>query len=137
MPRRPCSVVPMVGSIATRRLQVIGRESGDAQSRAGGPRHSVVSRSAKLYQQGREEKEIDAMARRFIATGAPGSGKAAALGMLIDVAEVISEAATDVNEEMLAEGVSRAELDPMFLPRIVSLQRQRRLAADGELQVHD
>ena len=78
-----------------------------------------------------------ARARRFIATGAPGSGKSTVLAMLMDAVEVIPEAATDVNENMLAEGISRPELDDMFLPRIVLLQRRRRLAADGMLQVHD
>lgn len=57
--------------------------------------------------------------------------------MLTDEAEVIPEAATDVNEKMLAEGISRPELDIVFLPRIVSLQRQRRPGAGGKLQVHD
>lgn len=76
------------------------------------------------------------MARRFIATGPPGSGKSTALALLTR-AEVIPEAATDVNLEMLAEGISRPYLDSTFLPRIVLRQRQRRLAAKDELQLHD
>jgi predicted ATPase len=76
--------------------------------------------------------------RRIIVTGPPGCGKTATLSRLTgDGIEVVREAATDVNEEMLADGSTHPERRPDFLPRIVALQRARRLAADGSIQFHD
>jgi predicted ATPase len=75
--------------------------------------------------------------RRFITTGAPGSGKSATLALLAGSAQVVREAATDVNEAMSAAGIARPEVDPGFLSRIVSVQRERRLAVVAELQLHD
>ncbi|MGN6332717.1 MAG: AAA family ATPase [Motilibacteraceae bacterium] len=77
------------------------------------------------------------MSRRYITTGPPGSGKSTTLALLADRAEVVREAVTDVVEALLGEGIAQPELDPGFLPRIVALQRRRRLAAASELQVHD
>lgn len=74
---------------------------------------------------------------RFIATGPPGSGKSTTLALLTATAQVGREAATDINAEILAGGVERPELEPDFLTRIVSMQRARRLAADGRVQLHD
>lgn len=77
------------------------------------------------------------MSRRYITTGPPGSGKSTALALLEDTVEVVPEAATDVVATMLEEGIGQPELERGFLPRIVALQRRRRLTATSELQVHD
>jgi predicted ATPase len=78
------------------------------------------------------------MTRRIIVTGPPGCGKTATLSRLTgEGIEVVREAATDINEEMLAEGIARPERNADFLPRIVAMQRARRLAADGSIQFHD
>lgn len=76
--------------------------------------------------------------RRFAVTGAPGSGKTAMLACVRDDRiEVVAEAATDVNIALLSEGRSHPERSPDFIDRIVALQRQRRLAAHGRVQLHD
>lgn len=77
------------------------------------------------------------MSGRYITTGPPGSGKSTTLALLADRAEVVREAATDVVAALLREGIGQPELDQCFLPRIVALQRRRRLAASSQLQVHD
>ncbi len=50
---------------------------------------------------------------------------------------VVEEAATDVIALEQAKGVAEPWTDPAFIDRIVALQRQRRLAASGEIQFHD
>lgn len=76
--------------------------------------------------------------RRFILTGAPGAGKTAVVRQLeIDGFSVVEEAATDVIALDQARGVAEPWTDPGFIDRIVALQRQRRLAATGEVQFHD
>lgn len=76
--------------------------------------------------------------RRFILTGAPGAGKTAVVRQLeIDGFAVVEEAATDVIALEQARGVAEPWTDPGFIDRIVKLQRQRRLAAVGEVQFHD
>ncbi|MGN6243090.1 MAG: AAA family ATPase [Motilibacteraceae bacterium] len=77
------------------------------------------------------------MSRRYITTGPPGSGKSTSLALLSGDAELVREAASDVVAAMLREGIERPELAEAFLPRIVALQRERRLAAGSELQIHD
>ncbi len=78
------------------------------------------------------------MTRRFILTGAPGAGKTVTLRQLeVDGFGVVEEAATDVIALEQAKGVAEPWTDPGFIDRIVALQRQRRLAATGEVQFHD
>ena len=75
---------------------------------------------------------------RFILTGAPGAGKTAVVRQLeVDDFGVVEEAATDVIALEQAKGVAEPWTDPGFIDRIVVLQRQRRLAASGEIQFHD
>jgi len=77
------------------------------------------------------------MPRRVIVTGAPGSGKTAALNLVPDNdIEVVTEAATDVNQDLLDAGLVPHE-QPDFLDRIVALQRARRLGATAARQLHD
>lgn len=81
---------------------------------------------------------INKMMGRFILTGAPGAGKTAVVRQLeIDGFSVVEEAATDVIALDQARGVAEPWTDPGFIDRIVALQRQRRLAATGEVQFHD
>ncbi|HEY7360907.1 MAG TPA: AAA family ATPase, partial [Streptosporangiaceae bacterium] len=79
--------------------------------------------------------------RRFILTGAPGSGKTSILRVLADMGyPVVEEAATDVNAEALARGEADPGADPLFIDRIARLQRQRRagpVPAGAAVQVHD
>jgi hypothetical protein len=51
--------------------------------------------------------------------------------------EVVDEAATEINRRLLAAGHDRPDQRPDFLEQIVDLQRRRRLAAPGGLQLHD
>lgn len=75
---------------------------------------------------------------RFILTGAPGAGKTAVVRQLeTDGFAVVEEAATDVIALEQAKGVAEPWTDPGFIDRIVALQRQRRLAASGDVQFHD
>ena len=77
-------------------------------------------------------------AGRFILTGAPGAGKTAVVRQLeIDGFATVEEAATDVIALEQARGIAEPWTDPGFIDRIVALQRQRRLAATGDLQFHD
>lgn len=71
--------------------------------------------------------------RRVIFTGPPGSGKTAVLTALSRTGVgVVAEAATDVIAEMQEHGQPEPWTDLSFTERIVALQRQRQLAADGE-----
>lgn len=75
---------------------------------------------------------------RFVLTGAPGAGKTAVVRQLeIEGFGVVEEAATDVIALEQAKGIAEPWTDPGFIDRIVTLQRQRRLAASGETQFHD
>lgn len=68
--------------------------------------------------------------RRYILTGAPGSGKTALLRQLeIDGYGVVEEAATDVIALEQAHGVVTPWAEPGFLDRVVQLQRTRQLTA--------
>ena len=78
------------------------------------------------------------MTRRYILTGAPGAGKTALIRLLADEGHcVVEEAATDVIAREQARGVSEPWASPKFIDDIVALQRERRLAAIGDLQFHD
>ncbi|HET9898388.1 MAG TPA: AAA family ATPase [Streptosporangiaceae bacterium] len=76
--------------------------------------------------------------RRFILTGAPGSGKTSLIEILRGRGyAVVDEAATDVIAAEHARGVDEPWRDPLFIDKIVELQRARQLATDGEVQFHD
>jgi predicted ATPase len=76
--------------------------------------------------------------RRFILTGAPGAGKTTLIQVLAEHGHaVVEEAATDVNAVMIARGVAHPSTEPDFIERIVALQRERRLAAQAAVQLHD
>jgi len=71
-------------------------------------------------------------------TGAPGSGKTSILRALHAMGyAVVGEAATDV----IAAGQSRGEdepwASPLFIDKVVSLQRDRQRAARDRVQVYD
>jgi predicted ATPase len=79
--------------------------------------------------------------RRFIITGAPGSGKTAIIRRLeLDGFAVIEEAATDVIALAQAEGASEPWTCPEFIDLVVNLQKERlgraSLLADS-IQFHD
>jgi predicted ATPase len=79
--------------------------------------------------------------KRFILTGAPGSGKTSILRVLAATGyPVVDEAATDVNLARLAAGDTEPWTDPMFTERIALLQRHRReepVSPGTTAQVHD
>lgn len=79
--------------------------------------------------------------RRFILTGAPGSGKTSILRVLAATGyAVVVEAATDVNVARLAAGDTEPWTDPMFIERIALLQRERSqepVSPGATAQVHD
>ncbi len=66
--------------------------------------------------------------RRFILTGAPGSGKTSILRVLRAKGyAVIDEAATDVIAAEQLRGVDEPWRDPRFIDKIIELQRSRQL----------
>ena len=79
--------------------------------------------------------------RRFIVTGAPGSGKTAIIRQLeLDGFSVVEEAATDIIAAAHARGTVEPWRDPSFIDDIARLQRGRRMRAShqpDELQFHD
>src|SRR5262245_34825568 len=79
--------------------------------------------------------------RRFILTGAPGSGKTAIIRQLeLEGFRVVEEAATDVIALWQARGVAAPWTHSSFIDAIVALQRQRQVRAShetGEVQFHD
>jgi predicted ATPase len=79
--------------------------------------------------------------RRFILTGAPGSGKTSILRALAAAGyPVVAEAATDVMAARLVLGQAEPWADPRFIDRIAGLQRRRRAAPvspGATVQIHD
>src|SRR5262244_4674789 len=79
--------------------------------------------------------------RRFILTGAPGSGKTAIIRQLeLEGFSVVEEAATDIIALWQARGVAAPWTHPSFIDAIAALQRQRQVRAaheTGEVQFHD
>ncbi|TQS47042.1 AAA family ATPase [Cryptosporangium phraense] len=79
--------------------------------------------------------------RRYIVTGAPGSGKTAIVRALLARGyAVVDEAATDVLTREQQNGVAEPWREPGFLDAVIRLQqeRQQRLPADGAvMQVFD
>jgi predicted ATPase len=79
--------------------------------------------------------------RRFILTGAPGSGKTAIVRQLeLDDFSVVEEAATDIIALEQARGVAEPWKHPSFIDLIAELQRRRQIQASretNEIQFHD
>jgi len=76
--------------------------------------------------------------KRFILTGAPGSGKTAILRQLEqDGFGVVEEAATDVIALEQAKGVEEPWTRGAFIDRVVALQARRRRRLIDETQFHD
>jgi predicted ATPase len=79
--------------------------------------------------------------KRFIITGAPGSGKTAIIRQLeLDGFSVVEEAATDVIAAAHARGAAEPWTDPSFIDVIVELQKARQIRASyqpGDIQFHD
>ncbi len=79
--------------------------------------------------------------RRFILTGAPGSGKTAILRQLeLDGCSVVEEAATDVIAAAQAQGTAEPWTRPSFIDAVVRLQQARRDRASAQpddVQFHD
>lgn len=79
--------------------------------------------------------------RRFILTGAPGSGKTAIIRQLeLHGFSVVEEAATDLIAALQARGIAEPWKDRSFIDQIAALQRVRQLRAShqpGQVQFHD
>jgi len=79
--------------------------------------------------------------RRFIISGAPGSGKTAIIRQLeLDGFSVVEEAATDIIANCQARGIEEPWKNPAFIDDIAALQRDRQLRAShqpDEIQFHD
>ncbi len=79
--------------------------------------------------------------RRFIITGAPGSGKTAIIRQLeLDGFSVVEEAATDVIAAAQAQGTDQPWTHPSFIDTVAHLQRERQIRAShqpDEVQFHD
>lgn len=79
--------------------------------------------------------------RRFILTGAPGSGKTTIIRQLeLDGFGVVEEAATDVIALWQAQGIAEAWKHHSFIDAIAELQRRRQIRAcraPDEVQFHD
>jgi len=79
--------------------------------------------------------------RRFIITGAPGSGKTAICRQLeLDGFSVVEEAATDVIATLQARGIADPWTDSSFIDVVARLQKSRQIRAScppDTVQFHD
>ncbi|MBS1805619.1 MAG: AAA family ATPase [Acidobacteria bacterium] len=79
--------------------------------------------------------------KRFILTGAPGSGKTAIIRRLeLEGFSVVEEAATDVIATAQLRGIAEPWKDQSFIDEIAMLQHDRQLSASHEqvgIQFHD
>jgi predicted ATPase len=76
--------------------------------------------------------------RRFVLTGAPGSGKTTLAEALRERGHcVIAEAATDVIARARAAGVDEPWRDPRFITDILAVQRDRERQGDAPVRFHD
>jgi predicted ATPase len=79
--------------------------------------------------------------KRFVLTGAPGSGKTAILRQLeLDGFGVVEEAATDIIALAQAQGIAEPWTHPSFIDSVADLQARRQLRASrqgDEIQFHD
>jgi predicted ATPase len=79
--------------------------------------------------------------KRFIITGAPGSGKTAIIRQLeLEGFSVVEEAATDVIAAAQARGTAEPWKHPSFIDQIATLQQDRQLRASHQpdsIQFHD
>jgi predicted ATPase len=79
--------------------------------------------------------------KRYILTGTPGSGKTTLIRALSAAGHsTVQEAATDVIAASRANGVPEFWRFPVFIDKIIDLQRQRRIKASGHgalVQFHD
>ena len=71
--------------------------------------------------------------KRYIITGAPGSGKTAIIRRLeLDGFSVVEEAATDIIAAAQARGTAEPWKHPSFIDEIATLQRNRQLRASHQ-----
>jgi predicted ATPase len=79
--------------------------------------------------------------KRFVLTGAPGSGKTAILRQLeLEGFGAVEEAATDVIALQQARGVAEPWVNASFIDAVVDLQRRRQIRASSlpdPIQFHD
>jgi predicted ATPase len=79
--------------------------------------------------------------KRFVLTGAPGSGKTSIIRQLErDGFSVVEEAATDIVALEQALGVSQPWMHPLFIDSVTDLQKRRQIRADSQpddVQFHD
>lgn len=77
-------------------------------------------------------------AKRFIFTGAPGSGKTSSIIELEKLGHaVIHEAATDIIAQEQAKGMEKPWEEPEFVDKITLMQKERQMNAAGDLQFYD